>query len=84
MADEQDRLRGLPDPALQPDLARYVEEVVRLVEQEHLVGTGEEVLQHQPLLLPSAEAVQIAVLGLLEATTPSADVQQVSQTTSIS
>ena len=67
VADEQDRLRRLPDPALEPDLAGYVEEVVRLVEQQHLVGPGEQVLQHQPLLLATAERVEVAVLRLLEA-----------------
>ena len=62
VADEQDRLRRLAEAALEPDLARHVEEVVGLVEQEHLVGPGEEVLQHQPLLLTAAERGQVAVL----------------------
>ena len=53
--------------ALEPDLAGYVEEVVRLVEQQHLVRPGEEVLQHQPLLLTTAERGQVAVLRLLVA-----------------
>jgi hypothetical protein len=63
VADEQDRLVGLLDPALEPDLAGNVEEVVGLVEQQHLVGPGEEVLQHQPLLLAAGEGAQLAVLG---------------------
>ena len=63
VADEQHRLVGLAQPLLEPDLAGHVEEVVGLVEQQHLVGAGEQVLQHQPLLLPAAERRQVAVLG---------------------
>ena len=66
VADEQDRLLRAADPALQPDLPGHVEEVVRLVEEEHLVGTREEVLQHQPLLLATAERLEVAVLRLVE------------------
>ena len=63
VADEQDRLLGLADPPLQPDLAGHVEEVVGLVEQEHLVGAAQQVLQHQPLLLAARQGAQLAVLG---------------------
>ena len=63
VADEQDRLVGLLDPPLEPDLAGHVEEVVRLVEQQHLVRPGQQVLQHQPLLLAAGERAQLAVLG---------------------
>ena len=62
VADEQDRLRRLPDPLLQPDLAGHVEEVVGLVEQQDLVGPAQQVLQHQPLLLAAGEGAQLAVL----------------------
>ena len=62
VADEQDRLLGLADPLLQPDLAGHVEEVVGLVEQQHLVGAAQQVLQHQPLLLAAGEGAQLAVL----------------------
>ena len=58
VADVEDRLVGLPDPALEPDLAGHVEEVVGLVEQQHLVGAGQEVLQHQPLLLAAGQRLQ--------------------------
>ena len=37
VGDEQDRLRRLDQPLLQPPLAGHVEIVVRLVEQQHLV-----------------------------------------------
>ena len=63
VADEQDRLVGVADPLLEPDLAGHVEEVVGLVEEQDLVGTLEEVLQHEPLLLAAAEGRQGAVLG---------------------
>ena len=63
VADVQDRLVGLADPPLQPDLAGHVEEVVGLVEQQHLVGAAQEVLQHQPLLLAARQGAQLAVLG---------------------
>ena len=65
MADVEDGLLGLADPLLEPDLARYVEEVVRLVEQQHLVRPAEQILQHQSLLLAAGEGSQLAVLGAL-------------------
>ena len=55
VADEQDRLGRLADPLLQPGLAGHVEEVVRLVEQQHLVGPAQQELQHQPLLLAAGQ-----------------------------
>ena len=73
MADEQDRLVGLTDPLLEPDLARHVEEVVGLVEQQHLVGTLEEVLQHEPLLLTATERGQGAVLRTVVGQAEAAD-----------
>ena len=56
-------LSGLADPLLEPDLAGHVEEVVGLVEQQHLVGAAQQELQHQPLLLAAGERAQLAVLG---------------------
>jgi hypothetical protein len=64
VADEQDRLVGLGDPLLEPDLAGYVEEVVGLIQQQHFVGAAEQELQHQPLLLAAGQGPQLAVLGL--------------------
>ena len=61
MADEQDRLGRLADALLEPDLAGHVEVVVGLVEQQHLVGAAQEVLQHQPLLLTAGERRERAV-----------------------
>ncbi len=84
VADEQDRLGRLLDPLLQPGLARYVEEVVRLVEKQDLVGATEQELQHQPLLLAAREGGQVAVLGAVVRQTPSAAVVQTSQMTSVS
>ena len=66
VADHQDGLGRLADPLLEPDLARHIEEVVRLVEQQHLVGAAEEVLQHQPLLLAPGEGAELAVLHAVE------------------
>ena len=62
VADEEDRLVRARDPLLEPHLAGHVEEVVRLVEEQHLVGSGEQVLQHDPLLLATGEGAQLAVL----------------------
>jgi hypothetical protein len=67
VADHQDRLRALVDPPLEPLLARHVEEVVRLVEQQHLVRTCQQVLEHEPLLLAAGQCRQVAVLRLVVA-----------------
>ncbi len=66
VADEQDRLLRLVDPLLEPGLAGYVEEVVRLVEEQHLVGPPQQELQHQPLLLTAGEGGQLAILRPVE------------------
>ena len=58
-------LFGLADPLLEPDLARHVEEVVRLVEEQHLVGAAQQELQDQPLLLTARQGGQLAVLHLV-------------------
>jgi hypothetical protein len=66
VADEQDRLGRRGDPLLQPALARHVEEVVRLVEQQHLVRATQQRLQDQPLLLAAGQSRQVPVLASLE------------------
>lgn len=66
VADEEDRLGRVPDPALEPDLARDVEVVVRLVEQQHLVGPAQEVLQDEPLLLTARQGAEQPVAGAVE------------------
>ena len=48
-------LARLADPLLEPALAGHVEVVVRLVEQQHLVGAAQQQLQHQPLLLAAGQ-----------------------------
>jgi hypothetical protein len=72
----------LADPLLEPELAGHVEEVVGLVEQQHLVRPAQQRLQHQPLLLPAGQRAR-APLGLVEGE-PSAAVQQTSHVTSAS
>ena len=53
--DVEHGLVDFAQPALQPPLGRYVEEVVRLVEQQHLVGAAQQQLKREPLLLPARE-----------------------------
>ena len=55
VADEQDGLRGLHEPILQPPLRGHVEVVVGLVEEEHLVGSAQQRLEHHPLLLAARQ-----------------------------
>ncbi len=83
MADEEHRLAGLGQLPLQPALAGDVEVVVRLVEQEHLVGAAQQRLEHQPLLLAAGQRGHSAPLGP-DPGAPKASVQQVSQSTSAS
>ncbi len=63
VADEQHGLAGVEQPLLEPPLARDVEVVVRLVEQQHLVGPAQQRLQRQPLLLAARQRRQLAVLA---------------------
>ena len=63
VADEEHRLAGLGQLLLQPALAGDVEVVVRLVEQEHLVGAAQQRLEHQPLLLAAGQRGHSAPLG---------------------
>ncbi|MCY1230932.1 hypothetical protein D9M72_433660 [compost metagenome] len=66
MADEENGLLGLVQLGLEPALARDVEVVIRLIEEQQLVGTGKECLQHQPLLLAAGKARRRAVLRAVE------------------
>jgi len=50
VADVEHALDRLVQARLQPPLAGDVEEVVRLVEQQHLVGPAQEQFQGEPLL----------------------------------
>ena len=65
VGDEEHRLTGLLQPLLQPPLAGHVQIVVRLVEQQHLVGPAQQRLQHQPLLLAAAQRPHLPPLRLL-------------------
>lgn len=65
VGDEEHRLPRLLELRLQPPLAGDVEVVVRLVEQQHLVRTAQQRLQHEPLLLTAAERPQLTPLRLL-------------------
>ena len=65
VADEQHRLRRLAQPLLEPALARHVEVVVRLVEQQHLVGPAQQQFQREPFLLAAGQGGQLAVLAPL-------------------
>ena len=49
--------------ALEPALGRDVEEVVGLVEQQHVVVAAQERLERQPLLLAAAENVAQRPVG---------------------
>ena len=82
VGDEQDRLVRLADPLLEPDLAGHVEEVVGLVEQQHLVGAAQQVLQHQPLLLAAGEGATARGTSPGRRAAPSAAIVQTSQVTS--
>lgn len=66
MADEEHGLLGLPELVLQPALAGHVEVVVRLVEEQQLVRSGEQGLQHQALLLAAGQRRRRAVRRLVE------------------
>ena len=63
VADEQHRLRRRQQPLLQPQLARHVEVVVRLVQQQHLGRPAQQRLQGQPFLLAAGQRGQLPVLA---------------------
>ena len=66
VADEEHGLLRLVQLGLEPALARDIEVVVRLVEEQQFVGAGEECLEDQPLLLAAGEARRRAVLCAVE------------------
>ena len=66
VADEEHGLLRLVELGLKPALARDVEVVVRLVEEQQFVGAGEEGLEDQPLLLAAGQARRRAVLCAVE------------------
>ena len=66
VAHEQHGLLGRAQGILEPALAGHVEVVVRLVEQQHLLRTAQQRLEHEPLLLAARERVDLAVLRTLE------------------
>jgi hypothetical protein len=62
VADVQHGLGRGVEALLEPALAGYVEEVVRLVEQQHFVRAPQQRLEHEPLLLATGQGGQVAVL----------------------
>ena len=66
MADEEHGLAARSQLALEPALGRDVEEVVGLVEHEHVVLATEEGLQREPLLLAAAERRERAIGDVAE------------------
>ena len=56
----------LDEPRLEPALGGHVEVVVGLVEDEHLVGSAQQRLEHDALLLPAGQRRHLAPLGPLE------------------
>ena len=67
VADDEDRLRRRRDAPLQAALGRHVEEVVGLVEQQHVGVGGEDELEHELLALAARELVGAAGADLVEA-----------------
>ncbi|CAM5352014.1 hypothetical protein SVIOM342S_08993 [Streptomyces violaceorubidus] len=65
VGDEQHGLAGLGEPLLQPALAGHVEVVVRLVEQQHLVGAAQQRLEDEALLLAPGEGAHLPPLSLV-------------------
>jgi hypothetical protein len=66
VTDEQHGLGRVEEPLLEPALGGHVEVVVGLVEHEHLVGTPEQGLENDPLLLAPGQRRHLAPLGPLE------------------
>ena len=64
--DEQHRLRRGDELVLEPALGGDVEVVVRLVEDEDVLGAAEERLEDQALLLAAGQRGDLAPLRLLE------------------
>ncbi len=60
VGDQQDCLGRVKQRPLQPQLARHVQVIVRLVEQEHLVAAAQQRLQRQALLFPAGQRAHLA------------------------
>ena len=58
VADEEHRLSTGAQLGLQPSLAGHVEEVVGLVEQQHVIVAAQQRLERQPLLFTAAEGAE--------------------------
>ena len=65
MADQQDGLSARCDPFLEPGLAGYVEVVVRLIQQQDLIGSAQQGLEDQALLLTPRERLHPTPLHLV-------------------
>jgi len=65
VADQQHGLRRGGQLLLEPALARHVEVVVRLVEQQHAVGAAQQRLEYQPLLLTAGQRAHVAPAALV-------------------
>jgi hypothetical protein len=66
VAHEQHGLGCLAEPILEPPLARDIEIVVGLVEQEHFVRPAQQGLDREPLLLTAGQGCYLAVLAPVE------------------
>ena len=64
--DEQHGLLGRAQLRLEPALAGHVERVVGLVEQQHLLGSAQQRLEREALLLAARERRELAPLRTLE------------------
>ena len=67
VGDQQDGLPRGRDPGLQVELGGDVEEVVGLVEQQHLRVAGEEHVEHEPLALAARELRRAPRADVVEA-----------------
>ncbi|KJQ55030.1 hypothetical protein RS85_01089 [Microbacterium sp. SA39] len=63
---EKHRLRGPPQLLLEPALRGDVEVIVRLVQQQHLVGASQQRLECQALLLAARERCELPVVRTFE------------------
>jgi hypothetical protein len=65
VADQQHGLGRGGQLLLEPALARHVQVVVRLVEQQDAVGAAQQRLENQPLLLAAGQRAHVAPAALL-------------------
>jgi hypothetical protein len=64
--DDEHGLVGRRDLVLERLLARHVEEVVGLVEQQHLGVRAEQHVEHEPLALAARERRRVALGDVVE------------------